>query len=87
MPQSRQIASACQLDRAGYHPAGYQSQAALEAVCEPYRLWESIQAGLAAQRRHAALQAIVARLDAARREHAESYLASRLRRETSCDLS
>lgn len=61
-----------------------------------YQLAEAIKAAqaakrselrLAALRRSEELAAILARLDEARREHAESYLASRAHRETSTDLS
>ena len=63
---------------------------------DPYSLIGAIQAHRLAQssellaertRRNAGLAAILARLDAARQEHVESYLAQRLRRETSHDLS
>lgn len=63
---------------------------------EPYSLIGAIQAQrlvkyaerrIEQAKRNGALQAILARLEAARAENAERYLADRLRRETSQDLS
>lgn len=59
----------------------------LASAYEAHRLAKAIEAAIARRQRNEALQAILARLEQARRDNAERYLADRLRRETSSELS
>ena len=64
-----------------------QDPYSLTSAREAYRTAELIDRARDRAERDKALAAILARLEQARRENADRYLAQRLRRETSRDLS
>jgi hypothetical protein len=64
-----------------------QEMYSLTSAQEAYRLAQAIDRARDKAQRNKALAAILARLEQARRDNADRYLAQRLRRETSHDLS
>jgi len=59
----------------------------LQWLQERHTLAQSVAVAIDREERNKALSAILKRLDDARREHTDHYLAQRLRRETSQELS
>ena len=68
-------------------PSKQASQESQTSAQEAYRLVELVDRARDRASRNKALAAILARLEAARRDNAEKYLVQRLRRETSRGLS
>ena len=67
--------------------ASRQERYSLTSAREAHRLAQAIDRAKDRAKRQQALAAILARLEQARRDNADRYLAQRLRRETSHDLS